>query len=201
MHDSLATRSTLLNRVKDPNDEAAWEDFVDFYHGFIQMILNKMRIAQSEREDLTQEIIIKLWASLQAFDLDNNRAKFRTWLSTVIRNTCLDYLQSTKSRKQREDNSAREDGEFAIFSVIPSELDQIIDQEWAQYMLERVIEHLKQFFSGKAIDVFLLSCENKSVDEISQLLDIPANTVYVLRSRVKNRFMAELKQFRALFEF
>lgn len=58
------TRQTLLQRAKDPDDHGAWEQFADYYHGFIQMILHKMDLSVQDHEDLIQEVLIKLWKSL-----------------------------------------------------------------------------------------------------------------------------------------
>ena len=68
-------------------------------------------------------------------------------------------------------------------------------------MVNHVIEHLKKFFSGKAIEVFQLSSKGMESAEISKKLDIPANTVYVLRNRVKVRLMSEMKSLRQSIEF
>ena len=59
----------------------------------------------------------------------------------------------------------------------------------------------KKFFSGKAIEVFKLSSKGMSSSEISSELDIPVNTVYVLRNRVKVRLMSEMKNLRQSLEF
>ena len=49
---TVETRKTLLMRAKDPDDNLAWDDFVDYYDGFIQMLLCKMDVPRSEHDDL-----------------------------------------------------------------------------------------------------------------------------------------------------
>src|SRR5215217_3325271 len=48
-------------------------------------------------EDLTQDIFLKLYRSLDTFD---RRANFQTWLISVSRNLCIDHYRSV--RKERE---------------------------------------------------------------------------------------------------
>ena len=48
-------------------------------------------------EDLTQDVFLKLFKSLDTFD---RRANFQTWLISVSRNLCIDHYRSV--RKERE---------------------------------------------------------------------------------------------------
>ena len=50
-----------------------------------------------EAEDLTQDIFLKLFKSLDTFD---RRANFQTWLISVSRNLCIDHYR--RVRKERE---------------------------------------------------------------------------------------------------
>ena len=199
MNDQFNTRKTLLKRAQDPADELAWSEFFDYYSGFIKMLLNKMAIPSQLHEDLQQEILLKLWAILQNYQEDPARAKFRTWLAQVIRNIARAYMRSIRNQQRREE-TLRQDM-FSDENYTANEIDQLINEEWAAYMINHVIEHLKNFFSGKAIEVFKLSSKGMSTHEISTKLNIPANSVYVLRNRVKVRLMSEMKSLRQSVEF
>ena len=50
-----------------------------------------------EAEDLTQDIFLKIFKSLDTFD---RRANFQTWLISISRNLCIDHYRSV--RKERE---------------------------------------------------------------------------------------------------
>ena len=201
MNDQFNTRQTLLMRAKDPNDELAWDEFFGYYSGFINMLLHKIRIPQEVHEDLQQEILLKIWKALQDYEDDPAKAKFRTWLAAVIRNAALAYMRTYRNRQKRENTLAEEQDLFTEENYAPNHIDQLINEEWAGYMVNHVIEHLKKFFSGKAIEVFQLSSKGMESSEISKKLDIPANTVYVLRNRVKVRLMSEMKSLRQSIEF
>jgi len=198
MTDQYNTRKTLLMRAKDPNDQLAWNEFVEYYAGFIQMLLHKMAIPHQIHDDLKQEVLLKIWKSLQQYEVREG-AKFRAWLGVVIRHAILAYMRSYRKRENRELSLALADLEEE--SENSSRIDELINDEWVNYMVNHVIEHLRQFFSGKAIDVFLLSSKGMKTKEISDKLDVPANTVYVLRNRVKDRLLKEMNKLRASLEF
>lgn len=181
--------------MKSSNDSEAWEEFEAYYFDFIQMVLGKMNISASHREDLTQEILIKLWKSLKKHQYNSEKAKFRTWLSTVIRNTVIDSSKSMKAREAYEAKAS----ELKIDKQ--SDLEFWIEEEWREHLYNKVLKHLQKFFSGQAIDIFMLDMDGLSTDQISEELSIKKNTVYVLRNRVKQKFMNELKHLRSVLEF
>ena len=52
---------------------------------------------RAEADDLTQDVFLKIFKSLNTFD---RRANFQTWLISVSRNLCIDHYRSV--RKERE---------------------------------------------------------------------------------------------------
>ena len=62
-----------------------------------------------EAEDLTQDIFLKIFKSLDTFD---RRANFQTWLISVSRNLCIDHYRSV--RKERETIDRGVDAERAV---------------------------------------------------------------------------------------
>src|SRR3989338_308011 len=45
-------------------------------------------------DDLTQEVFIRVWKKIKKF---NSRYKFKSWLYTIAKNTCLDYLKKKRA--------------------------------------------------------------------------------------------------------
>ena len=194
MPDKWLTKKTLLQRAQDPGDSQAWEDFVSYYEGFISIVLSRMGLSATEQQDLSQEILLKLWKNLKSFEVDTERARFRTWLSTLIRNRTLDYFR--KSKKQPKMDSLEK---VEVFS--DSELDKVIKKEWERYLTSRAMENVKKLFSGAAIRAFELTLLGKEADEISEELEIGKESVKTLKNRVKVRLIKEIELLRRELEF
>ena len=58
------------------------------------------------------------------------------------------------------------------------------------------MERIKEVFTGNAFEVFALTLEGKSVEEISSELGLRTDSIYVLRNRVKGRLQREIQQLR-----
>ena len=78
-------------------DQAAWELIVRQHRRKVFNIAYKFTARHDEAEDLTQDIFLKIFKSLDTFD---RRANFQTWLISISRNLCIDHYRSV--RKERE---------------------------------------------------------------------------------------------------
>src|SRR5436189_5359394 len=78
-------------------DQAAWELIVKQHWRKVFNVAYKFVGKHDEAEDLTQDIFLKIFRSLNTFD---RRANFQTWLISVSRNLCIDHYRSV--RKERE---------------------------------------------------------------------------------------------------
>ena len=188
------TRLTLVDRARDPDDSQAWDEFTDYYASFIRMVLMQLQAPMDDLEDLSQTILVKLWQNLSTVELGRDHARFRTWLGTVIRNTFYTHCSQAASRKRRETNAA-------VADVTAPDIEDIIESEWRKHIIALVIERLNASFSGKAMDVFTMTLDGKSVDDIASALELTKDSVYVLRNRVQSRFRKEARQLRSHLEF
>ena len=195
MSDDFTTRQTLLKRARNQSDNDAWEEFAAVYKTFICHILQQMKVI--DIEDLAQDVLLKLWKKLSSYD--PAKARFRTWLSSVVRNIVLDHLRSYNSRCQREKKLVDEPSSY-LNSSSSSEIEKLIEQEWKAHLSNLALTNLKKLFSETAMAVFKMSLESQTPDQISQKLNIKRESVKVLKSRVRTRYVEEVKRLIRNFE-
>jgi RNA polymerase sigma-70 factor (ECF subfamily) len=95
------TRISLLLRVKDPRDDAAWGEFVARYRQpIVQFCARKLAFRSADSEDVAQEVLLKLLAALRQFEYDPT-GSFRKWLRTVARYAVLNYADKEARRLDR----------------------------------------------------------------------------------------------------
>jgi RNA polymerase sigma factor (sigma-70 family) len=74
------TSMTLLERLqKNPGDPQAWNLFVERYLPRIKSWCLTWGLQASDAEDVTQEVLVKLFAAMSKFQYDPARS-FRAWL-------------------------------------------------------------------------------------------------------------------------
>ncbi len=185
MKHEWATRQTLLQRAQNPDDNQAWEEFISYYHDFIQVLIYKLNFIGDDTDDLTQMILLNLWKNLEKYDKE--RASFRNWMGVIIRNTTVNYYR-------KRTNQAKHDSIEVYLDKTPqSELDMIIEKEWKSYVCDLAFKKMQQLFSGNAIEVFDLSMQGLSTEAIAEKLELKKDSVYVLKNRVKKKFKEEVR--------
>ena len=192
--DNWHTRQTLLMRAKNPDDQGAWEEFVSYYKNFLKVVIYKINPSTSLSEDFLQAVLLEIWRSLPRFEVDAERAKFRTWLSVLVRNTVLNQI-----KKEQKQNKIRQELEPQV-EPNQAELDQMVQKEWELHISRLALENISQRFTGKAMDVFKLSLKGNTIDQICDELKITPESAYTLKNRVKKYLVREIKRLRTELE-
>jgi len=199
-NEKYITRQTLLMRAQDPDDGDAWEEFIHFYKPFIFQILHRMKINVNDFDDLVQDILLKLWKGLPKYD--KQKAKFRTWLSCVTRNTVISFFRTKSSRPDLlgVEDHVLEDAAF-LNSYSSAELEKLFEDEWRAYLCNMALENIKKLFTGNAVEAFILSQKGMKPQEIAEKLNLTKESVSVLTCRVRSKFSSELKKLVNNLEF
>jgi RNA polymerase sigma factor (sigma-70 family) len=190
-HDSLPTRHSLIQEALAKPNGQAWEELLGRYEPFIDKILLMLGLRGADLDDVRQQVLLKLWIGLDTYRLDEGRARFRNWLSTLIRNTAIDWFRSQE--RGRRHASLADSGEHDVENP---EIECQIEKEWQKYILSIALQNLRQVFSGKAMRVFSLSLKGEPPESIASSLDLRLESVYVLKTRVKTRLTREITRLR-----
>ncbi|MDZ8120025.1 RNA polymerase sigma factor [Pontiella agarivorans] len=188
MEEQYKTSYTLLQRAVDLNDDEAWKQLVAHYRRFIHYVLHGLNVPPSDLDDLAQEVLVVLLDNLSRYDRSVGR--FRTWFSTIIRNTAVkDYRRRVNEKRRIEKWRTLED--IALLGRA-NEVDTYIEEEWATYIASQAMERVKKLFQGQAIEVFELALDGLSAPEIADRTGLTVSSVYTLKKRVKKRLYLEV---------
>ncbi|MCH2207475.1 MAG: sigma-70 family RNA polymerase sigma factor [Lentisphaerales bacterium] len=199
MTDDWNTRQTLLMRVKNQDDEHAWGEFVSYYQSFIEVILKHLKVSPNDQDDLTQNILLKVWKSLEKLNYDSERARFRTWMNRVIRNAVIDFQRAKSRRISEVDSDTGIDTKN--FPLQENEFTKIIDKEWRAHITNLALKNIRPNFSGNAMSVFDMFLDEVPAKDIAAKLAIAVPSVYKLRSRVEEKLIKEIKRLKLELEF
>ena len=190
--DAQLVQKTLIN----PDEYAL---IIDRFEGPLERYI--VRITHADHEDveeLLQTIFIKAYRSLNGFD---TRLKLSSWLYRIAHNVCVDYLRKN-SKKTHMSLDAEDEYSQALIKSIASEdnVSLYLVTEEQKRSVWNIIQRLPEKYRTVVI---LFFAEGKSYDEISDILQIPVNSVGTLLSRAKKHFLAlsQEPQFSHLFTY
>jgi RNA polymerase sigma-70 factor (ECF subfamily) len=170
---------TLIQRCL-LGDQLAWDLIVRQYWRRVFNVAYKFVGRHDEAEDLTQDVFLKIFKSLDTFD---RRANFQTWLISISRNLCIDHYR--KVRKERE--TVNRDIDANGLSPVSSEQSPMaaLEQRDRVTLLRRALGELPVTLRTA---VLMRDIQELSYQEIADRLQLPEGTV---KSRI-NRGRTEL---------
>src|SRR5438105_13882640 len=98
MHDSPATRASLLVRLRDGNDAEAWQQFVRLYAPVVYGFARKRGLQDADAADVMQDVLRSVAGAAVRLNYDPARGSFRGWLYTVSRNKIFNFLESSANK-------------------------------------------------------------------------------------------------------
>jgi RNA polymerase sigma-70 factor (ECF subfamily) len=177
---------TLIQRCLQ-GDQHAWDLIVRQYWRKVFNVAYKFVGKHDEAEDLTQDIFLKIFKSLDTFD---RRANFQTWLISVSRNLCIDHYRSVRKERETIDRGV-DASDLAPAAPEPGPI-AALEQRDRVVLLRQAMAALPETLRTA---VLLRDIQELSYQEIADKLRLPEGTV---KSRI-NRGRTELaKQIRKL---
>ncbi|WP_407271797.1 RNA polymerase sigma factor SigW [Radiobacillus sp. PE A8.2] len=154
-------------------DHAAFEDVVDFYQNKVFQVSFRIIGNTHEAEDIAQEAFIRAFVNIQSYD---ESRKFSTWLYRITTNLTIDRIRKKKPDYFLDAEVQGTDG-LDMYSQLPA--DQALPEEEVEsleiqtYIQKEIMELPAKYRSVIA----LRFVEELSLNEISEILDIPVGTV------------------------
>lgn len=180
------TSNSLLIRVSDSNDRAAWERFVAIYRPMVYRIGRRAGLQDSDAEDLAQSVMESVAKAIPNWEKDPQKGGFRAWLNRVARNALVSMLRSDKH------DAAIGGTEFLERSLAveapAEEIERIIEQEHHRSRLRWAAEQIRHEFKERSWRAFwLTTLGDLSVPEAAEQLGTSTGAVYAARSRIMRR--------------
>lgn len=199
MSDQYQTRQTLIQRLKDGQDEQSWEEFLRIYRPYVYTVIRNMNISEDDADDIVQQVLLKVWKNVGEIDADPNK-RFRTWLSRIAKNCVKDFIRKRVRDAERLEKVGRDETHAYLNDIRLPDIDRIAEKEWGIHIFNLAMERIEGLFTGKAMQVFTLSLEGMDVAEIAAKMDLKENSVYRLKNRVKDRIAQEIEVLREELE-
>ena len=197
-HVSLATRASLLGRLKNLEDEASWDEFFNRYWRLIYGVARKAGLTEVEAQEVVQETVISAARHLPGFQYDPKVCAFKTWLLRLTRWRIIDVIRKRLPASARLEIALEDDASaVAMLDRLPNgappDLEKVWRDEWEHFALTAALERVKQQVRPEQFQVFdLLVTKGMPVAEVADLLGFSTARVYLTKHRVGKVLKKEL---------
>src|SRR5258705_3976391 len=83
-------------------DHHSFRQLVESHQSLAYSIAFRFTKNENESEDIVQDAFVKVWKNISGYD---TAFRFKTWVSKIVTNLCLDYLKSGRKKKIMSENS------------------------------------------------------------------------------------------------
>jgi RNA polymerase sigma-70 factor (ECF subfamily) len=168
--------------TRNPNRELQFKDWMRTHRGILVRISRSFSRNPADISDLEQEMMLQLWNSLPAY---SGQSKDSTWVYRVCLNTALMWRRGEERRGDRIQLDA-DISEIAESAASPAEdagqvdlLNRLYDAIHGMPDLDRTL--------------VLMTLDDLSYREISEVLGLTENHVGVALTRAKKRLVEVMK--------
>jgi RNA polymerase sigma-70 factor (ECF subfamily) len=180
------TSVTLLDKVRQPTNQEAWQRFVSLYTPLLYGCASRLGLPEPDTADLVQEVFAMLLGKLCDFRYDPQRS-FRAWLRTVLHNKWREL-----KRGRVPEPVDPQQGVLADLAEAESD-DGLDEAEYRQQLVARGLELVRGDFEGATWTAWSeYAVAGRPAAEVARELGLSTHAVYLAKARVLRRLREEL---------
>lgn len=179
-----ATADEALVKAVLRGDQGAFRLLIDRYQNLVIHIVYRMVNLQHDREDLCQEVFLKVYDNLGSFRF---HAKLSTWIGSIAYNACINFLRKKRIILTEMSGDYEEDGPANVLLNQPDATprpDELLVMKERHRQLWQYVDELPPV---QQTILVLFHKQEMQMDEIAGIMNIPVGTVksYLHRARQK----------------
>lgn len=182
------THASLLIRIRDRGDAAAWSEFDAVYRPMLRRFARARGLQEAEVEDVVQHAMLAVSEYIARFEYDPTRGRFKGWLRTIVNNRVRSLL-SARADRQAETADLKRPSDTE-----PSP-DDLFDQVWMSEHLRHCLDRLRgevEPLSWQAFEAYVLN--DQPVEEVMRSLGVSANQLYSIKFRLTRKLAEHMER-------
>ena len=189
--DRVPTRATLLQKIRDHGDDAAWKEFVELYTPLLYSFCQRQGLQHADIADVVQESLKAVATGIARFEYRPNKASFRAWLYTVARSKLNTHLRRTLKHPTGTGRSTVQ--RLIEEQPAPDDLANW-ETEYRRHLFHWASGKVRHEFGDKVWQSFWMTAvENRAPQEVARELGVKPGSVYVAKFRVIRRLREKIE--------
>src|SRR5690242_15630246 len=92
----VSTRWSLIQRLRDVDDQAGWQEFFESYWRLIYSTALRSGLSDAEAQDAVQETVISVCRNIHQLEMSPQAGSFKNWLMRMARWRIIDQVRRRK---------------------------------------------------------------------------------------------------------
>jgi RNA polymerase sigma-70 factor, ECF subfamily len=186
------TSESLILRLNNPLDEAAWSEFLGIYRPVVLSMALHRGLQHADADDLAQRVFLSVARKVSDWESHGAEVRFRNWLGRIARNAILNEL--TRAKPDRAFGAGDHDRVLDQLSA-PVDLASSLTIEARRQALLWAVGSIEDEFSRSTWEMFhQTAIDGKPVKDVAEALGRSAGAVYIARCRVMQRIKEKVQE-------
>ena len=196
--ESVSTRSSLLSRIKNPDDQDSWREFDAIYRPLVCGFAQRKGLSPDEAEDAAQATMVAMVKNIHSFKAA--RSSFKVWLFGMANWRVMDqFRKRSPVTSTPPPPDPAEETQTDPIERIPDprslQPDRAWEQEWETWIEETALEAVKPRVSATNYQIYDLYVRQEwPVEEVMRTLKVSAIRVYAAKSRIQRMLKKECEK-------
>ena len=195
----LPTRRSLIERLRDLDDQPSWREFFDTYWKLIYGAAIKAGLNDQEAEDVVQETVIGVARQMPDFSYNPAVCSFKGWLMHVTRCRIADRFRRRRPQNvplampRGADTTA--DTALNFPDTAADVLETIWNEEWQKNIVDVAMERVRRRADPEHYQIFHLhAVKGLGVRDVARLTGASLPKVYVSYHRIAKLVKTEVRR-------
>jgi RNA polymerase sigma-70 factor (ECF subfamily) len=188
---SSHTNPTLLSRLRQqPDDQQAWEEFVERYGRQIYAWCRQGQLQDADARDVTQMVLVRLVQKMTTFSYDPSKS-FRGWLRTLTRHAWSDFVEARQRAGRGSGDSQTEE----CLQTVQARDDLVaaLEEQFDREVLDEAAARVQLRVERDTWEAFQLTAvQGLSGAEVAKRLGKEVTAVFKAKSRVQKLLREEI---------
>lgn len=185
-----STHPSLLERLRDTDDEAAWREFCSKYRPLLVRYARSRGLQTADCEDVAQLVLLSLSRALRGFRYDRGRGRFRDYLGRAVANAVATHLAAPERPVAVTDellDSLTGEGPDGPSPTNGRHVDTLWEREWIRHHYRMAMIRIGRQFQRKSLAIFEELLRGETVAAIAQRHGTTQQAVHKIKQGIRDR--------------
>jgi len=195
----IPTRATLIQRLKNWQDQASWQEFFDTYWKLIYGLARRLGLSEEDAQDVVQDTMVSVANRMPNFKYDPQVGSFKSWLRVLIRSRISDHIRKRGPVPLPLQIEADSGDQTVALKETPDKdgqtMEDFYEQEWRKNLLDAAIARVKRKLDPQKYQIFDFYVNKEwAPEKVAAAFKISVDQVYLAKHRVTEMIKSEAKR-------
>jgi RNA polymerase sigma-70 factor (ECF subfamily) len=191
----MATRASLLGRLRNWDDAESWEEFTRIYWQLIYNVARGAGLPDPDARDVVQETLLGVAKKVHEFKSNPELGTFRSWLLNLTRWRIADHFRHLPPAAPTGGGEDKREDRTPTVERVPdeAEIEALWDIEWKKNLFETAVTRLSRRINPKHAQIFeLYSVRQWPASKVARELGVRVIQVYLVHHRLTGQLKREI---------